>query len=109
MNLDAILQRKLKEMVLNGKKVADISNEIRNSLNLEKNDRLTVFNYFKETFSLPLKSVMILGASDYYNDGNLNDEQLNDILLPKIIANKDIWIESFSLANNPSGVESDEN
>ncbi len=91
MNLNIILQRKLKEMVLNGKKVADLASEIRNSLSLGSGDRLTVFYYFKETFSLPLKSVMVLGASDYYQDGNLNDEELNDILLPKIIANKHIW------------------
>ncbi len=90
MNLDVKIKIKLKGMVLNGKKVADLSNEIRKSLDLDKSNTLMVFAYFRETFSLPLRSVLILGASDYYG-GHLDDEQLNDILLPEIIANKHIW------------------
>ncbi len=91
MDLDVKIQRKLKEMVLNGKKVADLSNEIRNSLNLNRSNTIMVFAYFMDTFSLPLKSVLILGDSDYYG-GDLNDEQLNDTLLPEIKSNKHIWI-----------------
>lgn len=88
---DPNLISELRKMAMEGTTINRLVNEIRQFLGTDDGLPLVVDRYLCEAFHLPLSVVRAVEGSECLNRNVYSHDEINQLLLPKIETNKQLW------------------
>jgi len=95
-SIDPAVVQRLRAMAQEGRTVPELLREITNQLSSSSLHPLLLAKYMREAFGLSLLEVKPIGGWSLGGCGELSDDQLDELLMPGILANRDWWESRLS-------------
>src|SRR5436190_16350874 len=97
-HVDPAVVHRLRELAQDGRPVPELLREVARRLSPQVLHPLTLAKYMREAFGLSLLEVKPIGGWSWEGRGELSDDQLNDLVMPSIVAHRDRWSNRRSLS-----------